>query len=112
MNFGERLLYLRQVKDVTQEDMSKALLISRSTISRLERNMVSPKLEDIIKIAIYFNVSLDYLILGKETRTFNHKDINKIKEIVALLKKHEICIDEIDIKLLEKILIVYKHLKH
>jgi transcriptional regulator with XRE-family HTH domain len=65
VNFYKVLKELRLEENLTQEDISNLLHIDRSNIANYERGKRLPSLESLIKIAEFFNVSLDYLILGK-----------------------------------------------
>lgn len=59
--FGERLSYLRKIKQKTQDDIALAVGTTKSTISKYERNLVDPTLESAKNLANYFMVSLDWL---------------------------------------------------
>ncbi len=61
MNYYQRLRDLREDKDLTQEDVAKLLGIKQTQYSRYEigKNMMS--IEKYIKLAIFYNVSLDYI---------------------------------------------------
>ena len=58
----KRIRELREDHDLTQEQMGNILNISQRTYSRYENNERSIPLEILIKIANYYNVSLDYLV--------------------------------------------------
>lgn len=58
----KRIRELREDHDLTQEQMGTILNISQRTYSRYENNERSIPLEILIKIANYYNVSLDYLV--------------------------------------------------
>ena len=45
-----------------QSDLAAYLHVSKSTISHYEKNKHSPDLSCLLKIADYFNVSIDYLL--------------------------------------------------
>lgn len=62
MNF-ERLFFLREEKDLTQEDMGKILNVSRVAISQWENGKEIIPLEKLNTYSNYFNVSLDYISL-------------------------------------------------
>lgn len=64
-NFAFNLKYLRQKNKLTQEDLGKALHKNYSTIGKWENGTRSPTLEDAIKVAKYFKISLDKIITGK-----------------------------------------------
>jgi transcriptional regulator with XRE-family HTH domain len=60
--FSNRLKALREDNDLTQEELAKALHITRSALANYETNLREPDYALLIKIADYFNVSLDYLL--------------------------------------------------
>lgn len=64
MYFAENLKFLRQRKNKSQTDLAAQLEITRTTLSGYERN-VQPPFRVLIKIAEYFNVSLDALVKYK-----------------------------------------------
>ena len=60
-NFGERLKSLRQEKGLGQIALAKELEVGKSVISLWELNKSDPTLSNLIKIAKFFGVSIDYL---------------------------------------------------
>lgn len=68
MKINEMLKKLRYTKSLSQSDMAEILDVSLSSYQKYERekNNIVPSLEVLIRIADYYNVSLDYL-LGRET---------------------------------------------
>lgn len=58
----ENLKKLRNNHNLTQQDLSLQLNISQQVYSRYEKGSREPDFETLIKIADYFNVSLDYLL--------------------------------------------------
>lgn len=60
--FGERLKELRQEKNLSTIQLGKALQVSDATISRWENNIIVPSIDNLYNIAIFFNVSCDYLV--------------------------------------------------
>lgn len=63
-NFASNLKHLRIQNDMTQEDLGKKLNKDYSTIGKWENGTRSPVMEDVIKIAEFFNISLQELISG------------------------------------------------
>lgn len=61
-NFANRFRNLRNERQLTQEDLSKVLDISKSTISMYEHGYRTPDFETLEKIADYFNVDMNYLL--------------------------------------------------
>lgn len=57
---------VRRRKRYSQLKVAIDLSISREALSYYETGKRSPDLEMLIKLSRYFNVSIDYLILGKE----------------------------------------------
>ena len=56
---GKKLKELRKSENLTQEELAKILGISRVNYTRYETDAVRPDYETIVKIADYYNVSLD-----------------------------------------------------
>lgn len=59
--FGKKLRFLRTHQGLTVREMGQAIGISDSHISRLENSQSDPTLTVALKIAQFFNVSLDDL---------------------------------------------------
>ena len=66
MFFRDRLKALRQQKQLTQEELSKATGITKSAIGMYESGKREPKYETLEILADYFNAPLDVL-LGRDT---------------------------------------------
>lgn len=66
--FQNVLKALRTSHHLTQDELSKKLQISRSTIGMYEKGAREPDFETLELIADYFNVDIDYL-LGRTTKT-------------------------------------------
>lgn len=64
-----RLKELRMSKKISQLKLAMDLNMNQNTISRYERGEREPGINELIKIADYFDVSVDYLI----ERTDNYK---------------------------------------
>lgn len=60
--FAERLIELREENKVTLQMLADYLNVDKSTVSRWENKECIPNIENAYQIAIYFNVSLDYLV--------------------------------------------------
>ena len=57
-----RLKELRNSKKISQLKLAMDLNMNQNTISRYETGEREPGINELIKIADYFNVSLDYLL--------------------------------------------------
>ncbi len=57
-----RIRDLREDSDLTQADMAKLLKCSQQTYSRYESHTTEIPLESLIRIAEYYDTSVDYLL--------------------------------------------------
>ncbi|GEP75685.1 helix-turn-helix domain-containing protein [Weissella thailandensis] len=62
-----RLKELRKGKGMQQQEAAKELNIPGSTYAGYERGEREPRIDMLIKLADYFDVSVDYLIGHKKT---------------------------------------------
>ncbi len=59
--FGTRLKELREDREIMSKDFAKIMNVEPSTVTNWEKGNRFPKEDVIIKLADYFNVSVDYL---------------------------------------------------
>lgn len=78
----EKIKYLRKASGLTQSDLAKELGVSYPTISNYETGSRTGTIENLVKIADYFNISLDWL-LGRDTS----KDISPTSSSLEELRK-------------------------
>ena len=83
--FGQRIKKLRVNKGLTQEHMADELAITVSYLAKLEIGARTPSIDSIIQLAAYFGVSLDYLVLG-----CNSKEISLEERALSLAEALEI----------------------
>ena len=57
-----RLKEIRKSKGISQLKMSMDLNTNQNTISRYETGEREPGINELVKIADYFNISIDYLL--------------------------------------------------
>jgi len=62
MQFGNILRWLLEEKDITQKQLSDDLHIAASTLGHYINNRREPDYDTLKRIAVYFNVSIDYLL--------------------------------------------------
>lgn len=60
--FGERLKKLREEKNILSKDLASIINVEPSTITNWEKGNRSPKEDMLIRIADYFDCSIDYLL--------------------------------------------------
>lgn len=53
---------IREDHDIKQKDIAKYLNVSQNTYSQYETGVISLTAEVLIKLADYYNVSIDYLL--------------------------------------------------
>lgn len=58
----ERIKNLREDKDLSQTKIAELLNCTQTTYSRYETGNLNIPIDALIKLAIYFNTSIDYLI--------------------------------------------------
>ena len=90
-NFASNLKYLRLQNNLTQEELGKRLGKDYSTIGKWENGTRSPIMEDVIKIAEYFNINLSELIASNyvigTSYTPTEEDLKRVLEKKGLLNK-------------------------
>ncbi|MDF2800944.1 MAG: transcriptional regulator [Anaerocolumna sp.] len=62
MSFGNNLEKIRKEHKISQSKLGCALGITQQMISSYEKNISSPNIESLIRLADYFHVSVDELI--------------------------------------------------
>ncbi len=67
--FSNRFYSLRKKVGLTQEQMAEKLSVTRQAIQKWEDGSSVPEAPRLISIAQFFNVSLDYLLTGVDTRS-------------------------------------------
>ncbi|MBQ4109972.1 MAG: helix-turn-helix transcriptional regulator [Clostridia bacterium] len=70
---GEKLKMLRKEKGLSQAKVATRLNLSTSAISSYETYSKIPSAEVLIQLALFYNVSVDYL-LGIDNRNFINTD--------------------------------------
>ncbi len=60
--FAERLLELRKERGISQATLAKALEVSYAVVCYWETDRSEPTAPNLVKIADFFEVSVDYLL--------------------------------------------------
>ena len=60
--FAIRLKELRQEKGIGQIELAKSIEVSKGIISLWENGQREPNMYSLIKLAKFFNVTIDYLV--------------------------------------------------
>lgn len=62
---------------MNQEQLAKQLHVTRQAVSNLETGKTQPDIETLTKIAEYFDVSVEYLIYGKEPQANSGAEVHR-----------------------------------
>lgn len=70
----EKLKDIREDRDLFQKDIAKILNVSQQTYSRYESGEISIDKNSLIKLALFYNTSVDYLLdLTDERKPYPRK---------------------------------------
>lgn len=109
--FGERLKKLRIERNLSQEELGGIFneAKAQSTVGTWERGNREPSMEDIIEIAKYFDVSIDYLLGLQENKKsvsiYKEEDYQNPNNIIDFLEKDNIEYNNLKLRKNEKELI-------
>lgn len=85
---------LREIKGISQRELGRQLNIAGTMISRYERGEAEPNISTLIKLAEFFNVSIDTLI-GHNAKIVDLQTVSKnqkyiIEKVVNFLTDEEV----------------------
>ena len=83
MTLGEHILILRKKHSLSQSALGKLVDTSGDIIGRYERDIMTPSIEVIMKIADALNVSIDFLV-GKTTLELDTNVLKRVEEVSKL----------------------------
>ncbi len=92
---------LRTAKGISQQQLADILLVSQQSINKYENHGVEPDIATLIRIADYFDVSLDYLTGRTDVKEMVEKikmsdlsgeEVHIIKKLRTLTPKQKNCI--------------------
>ena len=66
MEFRERLFDLRRQAGLSQEELANLVGVTRQAVQKWEAGTSRPDMDNLVSLSEYFQVSLDYLVTGKE----------------------------------------------
>lgn len=69
----KNLRNIREDRDLKQKDLAKVLNVSQNTYSQYETGIISITAELLIKLADFYNVSVDYLLDRTDNPYFEKK---------------------------------------
>ena len=86
MEFSEKLQELRKSRSMTQEELAKALFVSRTAISKWESGRGYPSIDSLKEISRFFSVTIDDLICSDEMITVAENDKKEfVSKYVSLI---------------------------
>lgn len=110
-NFGKILRKLRKTNKIKIKDLANAIKLTPQAINYYESGKREPSLENLIAIADYFNVSLDYLV-GRDCEAVIKSAISEENKETADFFRHLYSIvNELDEKSREELLQYANYLK-
>lgn len=66
MSVGERITELRKQKNISQNQLAKALAVSRQAVSKWENSQAIPDSLKMIKLAEFLETDIEYLTTGRQ----------------------------------------------
>lgn len=74
MDYRRRLRDIREDRDITQSEIGKVLDKSQQGYNHIETGRAELKIDDLIKLCKYYDLSADYLIgLSSKQRSYREK---------------------------------------
>ena len=81
MSLGEKLKQARKQRKLTQTDVEKLTGINYKTLSNWETDFYRPNVDDLKKLALLYNVSIDFLM------EMPYNNNNKLSPIFTLINE-------------------------
>lgn len=75
---GKRIGQLRMLKGLTQEEFAEKVNLSSNTIAKIECGLRNASMDLLIQMSMLFDVSIDFLLLGKTDEDFQ----NEMRELI------------------------------
>ncbi|MBR1758447.1 MAG: helix-turn-helix transcriptional regulator [Lachnospiraceae bacterium] len=87
IEFGKRMRELRRLEGMTQEKLAEEMWVSYAHINKLENGRGGCSLDLLLNLAEFFEVSTDYLLLGRDNMNRISRKIlaNTVDELTAIL---------------------------
>lgn len=98
---GDKIRALRKDNKITQQELAKAINLSRSAVGMLESNKNGASLDKLKEIADFFGITVDYLLSDNE-QIENTKEIKKERDY-SLSVKEQLDIDDEAKKIIDEL---------
>jgi len=86
VTLGEALKILLEERNITQKQFADSFNISASTISNYIQNIREPDYETLKRFADYFDVTTDYLLDRRTSKSVSHEEDELLRVFRALPK--------------------------
>ena len=83
MTIGEHIMLLRKQKGLSQSELGKTIGTSGDVIGRYERDVITPSIDVIVKVAEALEVSIDFLV-GKSKMVLDKQAVKRLEDITKL----------------------------
>ena len=87
---GKRIRHLRNMNSMTQLSLAAELNIRNESLSAIEHGRKAASIDLLIDIAQFFDVSLDYLILGKREKMLTQLETELHQALIHLENVHKL----------------------
>lgn len=94
MDIGEKIAHYRALNGMTQVQVAQNLGITRSAVNSWEMGQSVPQVKHVVALATLFNVTVDCLTTGEDTKTIidisnlNHEEQALVMQLIRCLGKH------------------------
>lgn len=82
---GARIQQLRKDKGMTQEELAVTLGIGDRHLRKIESGEKGPSIEILVELSKLFNVSLDYIIVGRRPQETLKKKLFAVIRVLSAL---------------------------
>lgn len=84
MSVGERIIEQRKLQNISQDQLAKALSVSRQAVSKWENDLSSPDTLNLIQLADILDTDIEYLATGR--RSYGRRPPVVIKSVETVEK--------------------------
>ena len=83
----KNLKKIRNENGISQQQLADVIMVSQQSVNKYENHGVEPDIETLIKIADYFNITIDYLVGRNEAAETAVSDISfKERELIKKIR--------------------------
>jgi len=101
MSIGERIIELRKMQGLTQNQLAKSMEVSRQAVSKWESDQTVPDCKNMIRLAEVLATDIEYLSVGRRTLGIRPPVvINTVETVEKVIEKP--VIQEVE-KIIERI---------